>query len=73
LQREQVVADREPARLGSGQALEALGRRLVQVAPPRGADVAGDTLAGPAEIVRRRDVGEEVEPELVTEVARRLG
>jgi hypothetical protein len=45
---------------------------MVDVAPPAGADVAGDARVAPAEVVDRRDVGEEVEAELVAQVRRRL-
>jgi len=65
-----VIADGEAARLGPGQALEALRRRLVQVAAAWRADVTGDPFAAPAEIVGGGDVGEEVEAELVAQVAR---
>src|SRR6266511_1397096 len=71
-QRKQVVADGEAARLRPRQALEALRRRLVQVAPSGRADVTRDALAGPAEVVGGGDVGEEVEGEIVAEVAPRL-
>src|SRR5256714_7466277 len=71
-QREQVVADREALRLELGENLEALRRRPVEVAAGGRADVAGDALLPPAEVVRRRDVREEREPLLVAEVKRRL-
>ena len=39
----------------------------MQIAPVRRADVAGDLLLAPAEVVGDRDVGEEVEAVLVAE------
>jgi hypothetical protein len=71
-EREQVVADREALRLRLGKTLESLRRRLVDVATAGGGEVAGDTLAAPAEVIRRGDVGKEVEAQLATEMARRL-
>ena len=74
-EREQVVVDREPLRLRLGDPPVALRcdrdpevRRRVQVAPGPGPVVAGDTPLAPAEVVRRCDVGEEVEPFDVAEV-----
>ena len=64
-QREQVVADREAFRLDLGQGLEALRHRMHEVAAARGADVAGDALAAPAEVVGRDEVDAHVEAELV--------
>jgi len=55
-------------RLRLRQTLETLRRRLVQVAAARRADVAGDTLCAPAEVVGRRDVREVVEAKLVPQV-----
>ena len=48
--------------------MEALRSRLVQIAAARRADVAGDTLCAPAEVVGRRDVREVVEAKLVPQV-----
>jgi len=72
-QRQQVIADGEAARLRAWQPLEALRRRLVEVAPADGPDVAGYALAAPAEVIGRGDVGEEVEAELVAQMARGFG
>jgi hypothetical protein len=63
-----VVRDREPLRLRLGQLLQPLRAGRVQVAAAAGADVAGDALLAPAEIVGRGDVGEEVVALLVAEV-----
>src|SRR5581483_9959620 len=71
-QGEQVVADREPLRLRRRQPLEALRRGHVQIAAPGGADVAGDGALAPAEVVGRRDVGQEAEALLVAEVPGRF-
>ena len=60
------------AGFGLRRAGEALGRRLVQVAAGARPVVAGDAALAPAEVVDRRDVGEEVEALLVTEVEARL-
>jgi hypothetical protein len=62
---QEVVADAEALRLRLGKLLQSARRRTVEVAARRRADVAGDALGAPTEVVRRRDVGEEVEPELV--------
>src|SRR5690348_14707165 len=67
-QREEVVADREALRLELGQHLEPLCHRMHEVAAARGADVAGDALAAPAEVVGRDDVDAHVEAELVARV-----
>ena len=71
-QPEQVVADREPLRLRLGQALVALRRQARSGRGRRRADVAGDAVRAPAEVVGGGDVGEEVEAELVTQVQRRV-
>ena len=71
-QREQVVVDREALRLGLGQRLEALRHRPVEVAAAGGADVAGDALVAPVEVVGRRRCREEVEAVLVAQVLARL-
>src|SRR4051812_22161369 len=71
-QREQVVADREALRLELGQHLEALRHRMHEVASARGADVAGDAFAAPAEVVGRDHVDADVEAELVARVLARL-
>jgi hypothetical protein len=65
----QVIADAEAPRLRRRQLLETGRRRAVQVAAARRADVPGDALAAPAQVVGRGDVREEVEPELVADVA----
>jgi hypothetical protein len=70
--RQQVVVDGEAGRLGLGRAGEPLRRGLVQVAAGARAVVAGDPVLAPAEVVDRRDVGEEVEAFLVAEVQARL-
>jgi hypothetical protein len=70
--RQQVVIDGEPGRLGLGRAGEPLGCGLVQVAAGVGAEVAGDSALAPGEVVDRRDVGEEVEAFLVAEVQARF-
>jgi hypothetical protein len=69
---EQVVADRKSQRLRLRQTLVALRRGLVQVAAAGCADVTGDALCAPAEVVRGGDVREEVEAQLVTQVQRGL-
>src|SRR6185312_16590782 len=69
-QRKQVVADREPLRLLARQALIALRRRLVQIPPRRWPDVARDAGLAPTQVVRRGEVGEKVEAELVTQMQR---
>src|SRR4029077_3293392 len=71
-QREQVIADREALRLELGQRLEPLRHGVHEVPPRRGADVAGDTLAAPAEVVGRDEVDADVEAELVARVLARL-
>ena len=63
-----MVVDGEAGRLGLGRAGEPLGRGLVQVAAGVRAEVAGDSAVAPAEVVDRRDVGEEVEALLVPEM-----
>jgi hypothetical protein len=65
---EQVVAERESVWLRLRQTLVALCRGLVQIASARRADVTGDTLRAPAEIVGRRDVRQVVEAQLVAKV-----
>jgi hypothetical protein len=63
-----VVVDRETLRLRIGQLLEALGRRPVEIASVRRGDVARDAGLPPAEVVGRRDVGQEREALLVAQV-----
>jgi hypothetical protein len=63
-----VVGDGEALRLRRRQALEALRAGAVDVPSGRRADVAGDALRPPAEIVGGCDVREEVEPLLVPQV-----
>jgi hypothetical protein len=63
-----VVVHREALRLRIGRLREALRAGQVEVATAGRADVAGDAVPAPAEVVRRRDVGEEVEPLDVPEV-----
>ena len=69
---EQVVVDREPRRLGLRRPRVALRAQRVDVAPGRGAVVAGDRALAPAEVVDGRDVGQEVEALLVAQVRARL-
>src|SRR5918912_2391435 len=71
-ERQQVGAHREALRLELREGLVALGAGAAEVAPGRGADVAGDALLPPAEVVRRRDVRKEREALLVAEVEGRL-
>ena len=71
-EREQVVVDGEPRRLRLGGASEALRAQRIDVAPRRGAVVAGDLALAPAEVVDGRDVGQEVEALLVAQVRTRL-
>ena len=68
---QQVVRDREALRLRQRDPREPLRAGHVNVAPRRRADVAGDLLLAPAEVVGRGDVGEEVEAVLVAQ--RRAG
>src|SRR5436190_2891358 len=65
---EQVVADREPVRFWLRETLEALRRRLVQITAARRADVTGDTLCAPAEVVGGGNVREVVEAQFVSQV-----
>ena len=65
---EQVVADRKSQRLRLWQTLVALRRGLVQVAAAGRADVTGDALCGPAEVVGSCDVRKEVEAQLVSKM-----
>ena len=67
-ERQEVVADGEASRLEPRQGLEPLRRGQVEVAAGGGADIAGDALAAPAEVIGRDDVCEHVEPELVAGV-----
>src|SRR5581483_7489134 len=67
-QREQVVRDREALRLHLGHHLQSLRHREVDVASARGADVARDAATPPEQIVRRDDVREHLEAELVARV-----
>ena len=69
--REQVVVHREALRLRRRPARQALGAGRVDVAAAARADVAGDALAAPAEVVGRGDVGEEAEAHLVAQVRAR--
>src|SRR6185312_10297324 len=55
------------------QPLQPLRHRLAPVATARRPDVPGDGALAPAEAVGSCDVGEEVEAELVAQVARGLG
>ena len=70
--RQQVVVDGEPGRLGLRGSRVALCAHRVDVAAGRGAVVAGDLALAPAEVVDRRDVGQEVEAFLVAQVCARL-
>jgi hypothetical protein len=63
-----VVVDGEAGRLGLGRPGEPLRGGLVQVAAGVRAEVAGDPAVAPAEVIDRRDVGEEVEALLIAEV-----
>src|SRR5207248_7886476 len=67
-QREEVVADREALRLELGKRLEPLRHRMHEVAAARSAEVAGNALAAPAEVVGRHHVDADVEAELVARV-----
>jgi hypothetical protein len=69
---EQVVVDREASGLRLGRAREALGALGAEVASRLGSVVAGDLALPPAEVVDRRDVGQEVEALLVPEMRARL-
>ena len=69
---EEVVRDREPLRLGIRDAREPLRAGRVQVAPGGGADVPGDALLAPAEVVGRGDVAQDVEAVLVAQAGARL-
>ncbi len=66
--RHQVVVDREARRLRLGSPRVALRAERVDVAAGGGPVVARDLVLAPAQVVDGRDVGEEVEPFLVTEV-----
>ena len=57
---------------GSGTCASPCEPGLVEVAARRRADVPGDALLAPAEVVRGGDVAQEVEPLLVAEVRARL-
>ena len=65
---DQVVVHREALRLRLRRARQALRAGRVQVAARGVADVAGDPARAPAEVVRRRDVGEHREALLVAQV-----
>jgi hypothetical protein len=67
-----VVDDREPLRHRVGDALVALRAGRVEVAALGGADVPGDALPAPAEVVHAREVDELVVALLVAEVRARL-
>src|SRR6266550_1890337 len=69
---EQVVTDREAARLFPRQPLVPLRRGLVQVATAMRADVTGHALPAPTQVVGSRDVREVVEAERVTQMQRRV-
>jgi hypothetical protein len=62
---EQVVVDREPSRLRLRRSRVALRTQCIDVTAGRRAVVAGDRALAPAEVVDRRDVGQEVEAFLV--------
>src|SRR5439155_4319809 len=64
----EVVVDAEALRLRLRELLQPGRGGPVEVAPGYRPDVAGDTLAAPAEVVRRGDVREKVEAELVAQV-----
>jgi hypothetical protein len=70
--RQQVVVDREARRLRLRSPGVALRAQRVDVTARGGRVVAGDPSLAPAEVVDGRDVGEEVEAFLVTEVGTRL-
>ena len=70
--RQQVVVDGEARRLRFRSAGVALCAQRVDVAAGGGPVVAGDLALAPAQVVDGRDVGEEVEAFLVTEVDARL-
>jgi hypothetical protein len=70
--RQQVVVDREARRLRLRSPGEALRAQRVDATARGGRVVAGDPSLAPAEVVDGRDVGEEVEAFLVTEVGTRL-
>jgi hypothetical protein len=63
-----VVVDREPLRLRLRCGARALGHRLVQVAAVGRPVIAGHADLAPAEVVRGRDVREEVEALDVTQM-----
>src|SRR5262245_43533253 len=65
---EQVVVDREPRRLRLRGARVALRAQCVDVSARGRAVVAGDRALAPAEVVDRRDVGQEVEALLVAQI-----
>jgi hypothetical protein len=74
-----VVVDREARRLRLRTARitlradrGAVRGRLVQVAPVRGRVVPGDAALAPAEVVGRRDVGQDREALLVAEIGTSL-
>src|SRR6266536_453568 len=71
---QQVVVDAEARALGLGQPGEAPGAGRVDVPAPCCALVARDLLLRlrPAEVVRRREIGEEVEALLVAQVEARF-
>src|SRR5262249_36205895 len=70
---QEVVAHAEALGLRLRQPLQAARRRTMEVAARRRAEVAGAALRAPAEVVGRRDVGQEVEAELVPQMQSRLG
>jgi hypothetical protein len=63
-----VVVHREALRLGLRGFRETLRAGSVEVSPADGADVAGDAVAAPAEVVGCGDVGEDVEALDVSQV-----
>jgi hypothetical protein len=67
-----VVVHREALRLRLRGLGEALRAGQVEVAAAGRADVAGDAVAAPAEVIGRSDVREEVEAFAVAQVLARL-
>jgi len=63
-----VVVDGEARGLGLRRARQSLRAQSVEIAARARPVVAGDSPLAPAEVVGRRDVGEEVEALLVTQV-----
>jgi hypothetical protein len=67
-----VIVHREALRLRLGRLRKPLRAGQVEVAAPGRADVARDSVAAPVEVVRGRDVGEEVEALGVSQVLARF-